>query len=246
MSSLHSVLVALALTALPAAAGAQVFTVGGEERESQGLGPRRSPVTGGLALVYGQPTGVFHDFVRQGAGLDGNVHYKFDRQGIFSLGLEGGFLTYGRETKRVPLSSTIGGLILVDVTTSNNIFWLGLGPQLTFPSGPLRPYASGTAGLSYFFTESSVEGSRDDHEFAKTTNYDDATFAWTGGGGFLIPVGRSGGAIDIGLRYHGNGNVRYLRRGSYVDHGNGHIEFFPIESEAPLYSWRIGFRGGLR
>lgn len=243
-SFLQGMLLLIAST-MPAVAGAQVFTVG-DERRDQPVGPRRSPVTGGLAVVYGRPTGVFRDFVKQGFGLDGSVHYKFDRQGIFSLGLEGGFLTYGRDTKRVPLSSTIGGLILVDVTTSNNIFWLGLGPQLTAPSGPIRPYVSGTGGFAYFFTESSVEGSRDNFEFAKTTNYDDATFAWTGGGGILIPVGNSGGAIDIGMRYHGNGNVRYLRRGSYSEDGNGNITFFPIESEAPLLSWRVGFRGGLR
>jgi len=233
----------LASLSLPVTAGAQVFSVGKEEQET---GPRRSPATGGLALVYGRPTGDFGDFVKQGFGIDGNAHYKIDRRGIFSIGAEGGFLTYGRESKRVPLSSTIGGLILVDVTTSNNIFWLGLGPQLTAPSGPLRPYVSGTAGFSYFFTESSVEGSRNDIEFAKTTNFDDATFAWTGAAGFLIPFGNSGAALDIGARYHGNGNVRYLRRGGFAEDGNGNVTFFPIESEAPLVSWRIGFRAGLR
>jgi hypothetical protein len=240
-----SVVRALVVAALllPKVAGAQVFSVGKEQNTG---GPRRSPVTGGLAFVYGQPTGVFRDFVKQGIGVDGNAHYKLDRAGIISLGVEGGFLTYGRETNRVPLSSSIGGRILVDVTTSNNIVWLGLGPQLAVPSGPIRPYVSGTAGFSYFFTESSVEGSTSSIEFAKTTNYDDATFALTGGGGFLIPVGRSGGALDIGVRYHGNGNVRYLRKGSYEEDNNGGITFFPIESKAPLVSWRIGFRGGLR
>ncbi|MEO7964692.1 MAG: hypothetical protein ABIT38_12395, partial [Gemmatimonadaceae bacterium] len=166
--------------------------------------------------------------------------------GIFSIGLEGGFLTYGRETNRVPLSSTIGGRILVDVTTSNNIGWFGAGPQLAAPSGPIRPYVSATGGFAYFFTESSVEGSTSNIQFASTTNYDDATFAWTGGGGFLIPVGKSGGALDIGVRYHGNGNVRYLRKGAYAEDANGNVTFFPTQSQAPLISWRIGFRGGLR
>lgn len=243
-SSLLRVL-AVATFLAPSVATAQVFTVG-KERAQRAAGPRRSPVTGGLAFVYGQPTGVFRDFVKQGFGFDGNVHYKVDRAGIFSLGLEGGYLTYGRETKRVPLSSTIGSLILVDVTTSNNIVWLGFGPQLTVPSGPIRPYVSGTAGFAYFFTESSVEGSSSTYDFATTTNYHDGTFAWTGGGGFLVPIGKKGAALDVGVRYHGNGSVRYLRKGAYQDNGNGDIEFFPTESEAPLISWRIGFRGGLR
>jgi hypothetical protein len=150
------------------------------------------------------PQQDFKQNVKQGFGLDGNVHYKLDRQGIFSLGGELGFLGYGRETKRVPLSSTIGGRITVDLTTSNNIFWMGLGPQITAPSGPIRPYVNGTAGFAVFWTESSVKGTFADEEFASTNNYDDAIFAWTGGAGILIPVGQSKqGAIDIGARWHG-------------------------------------------
>lgn len=240
-------LLAFALVLGPSVAPAQVFTVGGERDRDRG-GPRRSQVIGGVGVTYGQPKGVFHDFVKQGFGIDGAVHYKFDRLGAFSFGLEGGFLTYGRETNRVPLSSTIGGLIMVDVTTSNNILWLGVGPQLMVPTGPIRPYVSGTAGFAYFFTESSVSGTYDDSEFAKTNNYNDATFAWSGGGGVLFPLGgpNANAALDIGVRYHGNGNVRYLRKGSYSQDADGNVTFFPIESEAPLLDWRVGFKVGLR
>ncbi len=202
----------VALLVAPMVAQAQVFSVG-RDRDNRG-GPRTSRGTVGGSLVYAQPRDDFRLNVKQGVGIDGNGHYKLDRRGILSLGLEGGFLTYGRETERVPLSSTIGGRIQVDLTTSNNILWLGLGPQLTAPSGPIRPYVGATAGFSYFVTESSVDGTYNDEAFAKTNNYDDATFAWTGGGGLLIPVGTSRmGAIDIGVRYHANGNVRYLHMG---------------------------------
>lgn len=229
---------------LPAAAAAQVFTLG-DDRDNQGAGPRRSPVLVGASLTYAVPQGDFRDNVRQGFGIDVNGHYKLDRQGIFSIGGELGFLGYGRETKRVPLSSTIGR-VNVDMTTSNNIFWMGLGPQLTVPSGPIRPYVNGTVGFSFFWTESSVEGTFDDEPFAKSTNYDDATFAWTGGGGFLIPVGASRqGAIDIGVRYHGNGNVRYLRRGDIIDLPGGEIQLRVNEGETPLLMWRLGFKWGL-
>lgn len=229
---------------LPAAAAAQVFTLG-DDRDNQGVGPRRSPVFVGASLTYAVPQGDFRDNVKQGFGIDANGHYKLDRQGIFSIGGELGFLGYGRETKRVPLSSTIGR-VNVDMTTSNNIFWMGLGPQLTVPSGPIRPYVNGTVGFSFFWTESSVEGTYDNEPFAKSTNYDDATFAWTGGGGFLIPVGASRqGAIDIGVRYHGNGNVRYLRRGDIIDLPAGGIQLRVNEGETPLLMWRLGFKWGL-
>ena len=234
----------VAVVTLPTVAHAQVFSVGGERDERRG--PRTSRGTFGGSLVYAQPKDEFRLNVKQGVGIDLNGHYKLDRRGIVSLGAEGGFLTYGRETQRVPLSGTIGGRINVDLTTSNNIVWMGVGPQLTAPSGPIRPYVNGTAGFSYFVTESSVEGTYDDEAFAKTNNYDDATFAWTGGGGVLIPVGTTRmGAIDIGVRYHGNGSVRYLRKGDIVDLPNGGLQLNVNESKTPLISYRVGFKWGL-
>jgi hypothetical protein len=199
--------------------------------------------SGGLAVNYGRPVGEFYDYVEQGWGLDGFFRWNMDPSGILSLRLEGGFLSYGRETFRVPLSGTIGGRILVDLTTSNNILWLGFGPQLTLPVPGIRPYVNAAAGFSYFYTESQVEGSdNDDQPFASTKNYDDGTFAWGAGGGFLIPFATRSGeiAIDLGVRYHANGEVRYLREGSIVDLPDGTVQINPIQSEANLVTFRVG------
>lgn len=245
MRFVSQTLTALVLVLLPATAVAQVFSVGGDQH-SRSLGPRRSPVLVGGSLTYAVPQGDFRQNVKQGFGGDVGAHYKVDRRGIFSVGGELGFLSYGRETNRVPLSSTIGGRILVDLTTSNNIFWMGLGPQLTAPSGPIRPYVNGTAGFAVFWTESSVDGEFDNEEFAKTNNYNDATFAWTGGAGFLIPVGTlRQGAIDLGVRYHGNGNTRYLKKGDIIDLPNGNVQLRIREGETPLLMWRVGVKWGL-
>ncbi len=235
----------LSLAVMPATLSAQVFSVDRDEQRAP-TGPRRSPITAGGAFTYGVPQGDFRLNVERGFGGDGNIHYKLDRAGVFGIGAEAGFLTYGRETQRVPLSSTIGGRINVDLTTSNNIFWMGVGPQLTAPSGPIRPYVNGTAGFAVFWTQSSVSGRFDDEEFASTNNYDDATFAWTGGGGILIPVGTTKqGAIDIGVRYHGNGNTRYLRKGDIIDLPNGNVQLNIKEGETPILMWRLGFKWGL-
>lgn len=202
----------------------------------------------GGALNYGRPVGDFYHYVEQGWGFDGFFRWNLEPQGIVSLRVEGGYLSYGRETKRVPLSSTIGGRILVDLTTSNNIVWLGLGPQLTLPVPFLRPYINASGGFSYFFTESSVEGSNNNEAFANTTNYDDGTWAWGVGGGFLIPFATRSGevAIDLGARYHGNGEVRYLREGSIIDVPDGNTIIIPIRSEANLVTFRIGVSVSVR
>lgn len=243
---LRTLVLTIVALGLPVTASAQVFRVGGRDNDQQ-VGPRHSPVLGGASVVYGRPTGDFASYVNQGFGVDGFARWKVDRRGIFSLGAEGGWMQYGRETMRVPLSSTVGR-INVDVTTSNNIVFLGAGPQLTVPSGPVRPYVSGSVGFSYFFTESSVSGSNsDDYSFAETKNFDDFIFATTGGAGVYIPFGaRREMGLDIGVRYHNSGRGQYLREGSIHDRPGQTPLIVPIESRTQLYSWRIGFVAGLR
>lgn len=205
---------------------------------------------GGLTLSVAQPRGEFHQYVDDGYGIAGHGLYRIGGQGALALRLDGGFVNYGRETKRVPLSSTVGGRIQVDVTTSNNIFWLGVGPQLMAPRGPLRPYVNGTVGLSYFSTTSSVEGVDSEYEFARDENFGDAVFSWGGGAGVLVPVHRSAKylvSIDVGARYHDNGrNVRYLREGGIRDLPNGQIELDVIRSRADLLTWHLGVSLGGR
>lgn len=210
---------------------------------------RRAAGAFGLAFNYARPVDEFLKYVDDGYGLDGFLRFNADPNGVLSLRLEGGFLVYGNETKRVPLSSTVGGRILVDLTTSNNIAWLGLGPQLTLPTRLLQPYVNASVGYSYFYTRSSVEGTdNDNNPFASTTNYDDGTFAWGAGGGFLIPfrTRTTEWAIDLGVRYHGNGQVRYLREGGIEDLPGGGVILHPIQSDANLLTYRLGFSVTIR
>ena len=203
------------------------------------------PITGaaGASFSYGHPVGDFQRYVNEGWGFDAFLRLNADPKGFFSLRLDGGWLLYGSETFRVPLSGTVGSRILVDLTTSNNIVWMGLGPQLTFPTGFIRPYGNASIGFSYFFTESSVEGSESELDFARTTNYSDAAFRYGFGWGILVPFQTSSTewAIDFGAIYHGNGQVRYLREGGIIDLPDGSIILQPIQSDANLFTYRLGF-----
>ena len=236
-------LVALTLLVLPALASAQ------RPRSGQRSFDRPPRGAAGASFSYGRPVGDFLSYVDQGFGFDAFFRWNADRQGVVSFKLDGGLQIYGRETFRVPLSGTIGGRVLVDLTTSNNIVWMGFGPQLTAPSGVLRPYASASVGFSYFFTESSVEGSNNDNQpFASTTNYSDAAFRYGLGWGLLIPFQSrtTEWAIDLGAIYHGNGQVRYLREGGIEDLPDGSIVIHPIQSDANLLTYRLGVSIGIR
>lgn len=214
-------------------------------RDGAPRGPSRA--FAGIYLVGAQPLGEFNDYIDWGGGIGGSLLWAFDRQGAIGLRLDMAYLIYGHETKRVPLGPSLGR-VRVDVSTSNNIVVLGVGPQVMMPTGSVRPYLNGTVGMSYFFTESSVEGSSDFEPFASSTNFDDAIFAWTAGGGLYIPLRkreRHSISLDIGAQYHANGEARYLREGSIQEDGTGEIYFEPIRSQTSLMTYRIGVAIGL-
>jgi hypothetical protein len=209
-------------------------------------------IMGGLGFAVGHPRGAFRRYVTRGLGVEGHALYRVDRQGILALRLDGGVLNYGRETLRMPLGTPPGGgRVQLDVTTTNNIGWLGVGPALMLPRGPVRPYANANAGVTYFATTSSARGSDFGNvRFAQSTNHDDLQFAWGGGAGVLVPVYRAARtllALDVGAQYRDNGrNVRYVTEGGIRDLPNGNVQVGVVRSRADLLTWHVGLSIGAR
>jgi hypothetical protein len=222
-------------TAMPAVAQEQVR-----------LGPPR--FEGGLHAIVAQPVGDFDTYVDVGFGAGGTFRINLDAQGIASLRFDLAFVNYGNETKEVCLGGGAGCRITLDLTTSNNIATGHGGLQLMLPAGPVRPYAHAGIGGSYFGTESRVRGTSNSDDFASTTNFDDGTFSWIGGGGLMIPLsfGRTPVSIDLGARYLDNGEVTYLTEGGITDNPDGTITLHPIRSEANLVKYHLGVSIGIR
>jgi len=191
--------------------------------------------------MYADAAGEFAQFVDDGFGISGHGVLALTPDGALGLRLDIGFLQYGSETRRISFPGT-GGLIQLDLNTSNNVFFGGIGPEIAVPIGRARLYGFGTTGLAYFQTTSKLEGADDNDEFGRTTNLSDATFAWTTGGGLRIPV--SGGdtpiSIDLSVVYHGNGDATYLTPEGITDIGGGDISIDPVRSETRLTTYRIG------
>lgn len=177
----------------------------------------------------------------------GFVRGNLDEGGVLGLRLQGGVLTYGRETQRVPLSETVGR-IEVDLTTSNNIFLLSAGPELAIPVGNGRIWGHAGAGLGYFSTDSQVQGSMGDQEpFASTRNFSDAGFSWNAGAGVDYTLGRIRGspvALTFGLSRQENGRREYLTRGGIRDLPGGGLEFDVKRSQANFLLWTFGVSVG--
>jgi hypothetical protein len=200
----------------------------------------------GITAMLARPTGEFREFVDWGGGLGIYATYHFDEGRHIGLRLDGSHLVYGHERFSAPLSTTIPR-IGVDVTTSNFITNFGIGPQINFARGPVRPYVYGTVGFSYFATVSSVSGDDDVVEFASDTNFDDVTGAVTFGGGLLLQFngGNHPVSLDLAVQSTHNGEATYLRRGGITDLPDGTVLIRPIESDANLVNFRLGIAIGL-
>lgn len=212
--------------------------------DHRGYGQERGPAAWiGVEALGADPRGAFGEVVDAGFGLGLELAVPVAADGALVLKVDGGFINYGMERSRVCFSAPVGCRIDVDLTTSNNIAYVGIGPELVASGGAIRPYVNATAGLSYFFTHSSLEGD-DTDAFAGTTNFDDLARHSRLGAGFRTRLGRTV-LLDLGLQYHRNGVVEYLREGDIVDHPDGTITLHPRRTEADLMVYRIGLAFGV-
>lgn len=195
----------------------------------------------GAWLAGSVPQGAFERNVDTGYGFGGHLLLPISRGGWLRARLEVGNVIYGRETLEVPLSRTVGR-VRVDVTTTNNVAMLGVGPELIVPAGRVRPYLNGLVGGSLLFTESSVEGDRNVTAFARDTNFSDLTWAVAPGGGVAILLGGGPGSLrlDLGAQYRFQGTARYLQEGGTEDRPDGTVELNPVESDTDLLLVRAG------
>lgn len=224
--------------ALPAVAQAQVV-------DTALVRPVRALL--GAQGFYGNSVGEFADFVDHGWGLQGHGTLLLDRSGYLGLRFDAGFMNYGNERVRECLTTSC--LVTVDVETSYNVFFAGVGPQLQVPDGPLRPYVGGQVGWTFFNTSSTVEGSDpDDQPFARTENYNSNNFALNGYGGIMIPLssGQTPVMLDLGARYFANGDADYLTPESITIRPGQLPLIDPVRSDANFWAFSVGITVGVR
>jgi hypothetical protein len=200
--------------------------------------------SGGVSFIQVRPVGELSNNIGFGYGATGNYIYRLDRAGIAGMRLAGSISEYGQERIRAPLSYAVGGRIQVDVTTTNTIGTLTIGPQFMVPEGPIRPYAHAGGGFIWFATTSSVQGIDDYEDEFQTRNYSDWTPTWTVGAGVHVPITKRKATIllDLGADFFFGGDASYLRKGSIVDLPNGEIQINPLYSETGFLNVFLGLR----
>ena len=190
------------------------------------------------------PQGQFGSFVGEGFGAAFTALLGFADSPAFRVRLDAGYVNYGAETLGVPVFAATDR-ILTDIVTRNNVGYLGLGPEIRLPYGPVQPFVNGFAGLGYFFTVSSVEHGWQPHEsydYGTTVNFDDVRPAYGFGGGLAIPIKRSAKLVMLRLeaQYRRHGQTEYLVPGSIVEDGFGGSSFSPIASDVDFVLFQVG------
>lgn len=228
----HLTLCSLLLAAAAAPAGAQ------QELPSRFAIP--------LHLDLGLPQGEFAKNVAIAGGFGGGIMYALAPH--LALRAELDFMIYGSERRTYDVDLGPGGVVPLDVVTTNAIFHGGLGLQVGMPGSRSSPYLGAMIGFSNFSTTSRVDGlTNDDEPVEANTNLSDNTVTKSLFVGMYAPTS-NGVAFDISVRYSWNGEaVRYLTRGDITDNGSGGVTLNPRETRADLLSIRIGIMlGGKR
>lgn len=215
----------------------------------------RSPVRpqGSIDFVMGIPQEEFRDNVDNlGFGLDFFGGLGFGRSPLV-IGLDLGFLVYGRERRTEPFSNTIPD-VTVEVTTTNNILKSHFVLRVQPPDGAIRPYLDGLIGLKYLFTQTRIEdeGFGDQESIAQSTNFDDVALSYGVGGGVAIQLYRPPAEqkpseknplkaleLKLGAQYLFGGEADYLQEGS-IERQNGTVTFEAERSRTTLLVPQLG------
>jgi len=192
----------------------------------------------GISFIAADAIGAFDLAIDQGFGMEAQVGIPIAADGHLRLRLDGGFMIYGlQQVRYCDFTCRVGP----ELTTTNSIFYGGVGPEIVLARGRIQPYVHASAGMSWFVTSSSLDDYDGYGPYLETTNYSDEVFGWKFGGGIRFGAGGSERVfIDLGVVMHDNGRVSYLTEGDIVDNADGSVTLYPQLSEADLLSFKLG------
>ncbi len=217
-------------------------------------GPRRRSrlaqrFLGGLTLSVSQPVGPFRRFAGVGFGVTANGVAGIDGSGILGLRVEGGAQNYGRFSTPFQQNGLLFSIPGRQVT-SNDIYWGAIGPQLSVPLGPVRPYGFATVGIANFSTTSRLLGAGLDgagQQFVRSTDLSNWSTTQALGGGLRVRVARQSGTavhLDLSARRHYVRSARFLSTGAVP--GQTALNLLSTQGRADFVTYNVGFSVGGR
>lgn len=204
-----------------------------------------------LDLDIGIPQRDFSDQLdRAGVGLGISGAYQFKNTPVM-LGLDFGFINFGKDVREEPLSTTIPDL-RVEVENRYNLVTGNLLLRLIPQPQAFRPYVEGLFGFNYFFTETAIRerGSFSSEDKLRDTNFEDVALSYGFGTGLQLRVYQdkvpvreetSPAAVYLTLasRYMLGHEAEYLQQGS-ISIENGNVFYDVSRSKTDLLYFKFG------
>ncbi len=201
------------------------------------------------------PQGEFSDQLdKLGWGLNLMGGYRFGQTPIM-LGLEFGFMNFGRDVRDAPLSTTIPDL-RVEVENSYNLVHGDILLRMIPPPTAIRPYVEGLVGFNYFYTETVIRdrGSFSGEERLRDTNFEDTALSYGLGAGVHFrlyqdramerdseDVTPSSVYLSLSSRYMFGREAEYLQEGSIdVVSRPGEVLYDVSRSKTDLLYFKLG------
>jgi hypothetical protein len=196
----------------------------------------------GASFMIASPQGDFKNNVDQlgfGLQVEGTL-WTPTIERPFSIGLSAGYLVYGHVSETRAWPGFPG--IYLNLSRTNSIANLHMLFKIAPFMGSIRPYVEGIFGGNYLFTTSEVKSQNSQQEVASTTNYDDITWSYGGGGGLLFKLFENIDEVstiflDLKVRYMYGTEAEYLTENSIDNRGNISN---PQKSKTDLVTFHIG------
>ncbi len=169
------------------------------------------PVSGAVSALAAIPVGPLIGNRGSGIGATASLRFAFPGISFLAIGVEGGGLANSAHTN--PASSEVPTI----VTNGSSAMIAGIGPRLSLPVAGGRVYLTGTAGIARLWASSVVDplpASQTQYGLSASNATTNSTnFAWSGGGGIVMPLPGIGAraAVDLGVRYYDLGSATYAR-----------------------------------
>ncbi len=192
----------------------------------------------GFSFEGAVPSGDFRQFTNFAGGAGAQATVNLGAGSPIGIRLEATGLVYGTGYQVVPQA-----YYPLSVRTTYGMGTLGIGPQITIGSGPMRLYGFATIGGSYISTWSSYsDGGCGCVPWGGGTDFSDWTAAYRAGGGLQLRMGgpRSSTMLDLGASYLHNDPAWYVVPGSVVTAPDGSIHLATVRSPTELVTFHVG------
>ncbi|MFI5370380.1 MAG: hypothetical protein ACHQ52_02405 [Candidatus Eisenbacteria bacterium] len=165
------------------------------------------------------PTGDWSKVAGAGLGLDGTTIARLGPTQPLCLRSSFGWAYNFSRTVDVP-SAQLGPGDQLAIQTSNNSIWLGVGPELSKPTGDARGFVFATVGFNTNWTNGGLDGTVGGLRYSANVGATSTIFAWSAGGGLRkMMKGTPGGKVELSAEYRSGTGHNYLMPGDVASSG---------------------------